>query len=34
LKLVSRSADSRDYRRVEQAPPPEARALMRAVSGA
>lgn len=31
LKLVSRSADSRDYRRVEQAPPPEARALISAV---
>lgn len=28
LRLVSRTADARDYRRVEQAPPPEARALI------
>lgn len=28
LRLVHRTEDSRDYRRVEQAPPPEARALI------
>lgn len=31
LRLVSRTPDARDYRRVEQAPPPEARELIRAV---
>lgn len=31
LRLVSRTEDSRDYRRVEQAPPPEARELIRLV---
>lgn len=30
-KLISRSQDSRDYCRVEQAPPPDARALIHAV---
>jgi hypothetical protein len=30
LRLIHRSADSRDYRRIEQAPPPEAAALIRA----
>jgi hypothetical protein len=31
MKLISRTEDSRDYRRVEQSPPPEARALIKAV---
>lgn len=30
LRLIHRSPDSRDYRRIEQAPPPEAAALIRA----
>jgi hypothetical protein len=29
LKLVTRTADGRDYRRIEQPPPPEARELIR-----
>ncbi len=32
MKLVSRQPDGSDYRRIEQAPPPEAVALIRAVS--
>jgi hypothetical protein len=32
MKLISRTADSRDYRRIEQAPPATARALIRAVT--
>ncbi len=32
-KMISRSDDGRDYRRVEQAPPPDAQALIRAVRG-
>jgi hypothetical protein len=31
MKLVSRSLDGHDYRRVEVAPPPDARALIRAL---
>lgn len=31
LKLISRSADGRAYQRIEQAPPPDARALITAV---
>jgi hypothetical protein len=30
MKLISRTAEGRDYRRVEQAPPVDARALIRA----
>ena len=32
MKLISRTADSRDYRRIGQAPPATARALIRAVA--
>ncbi|KIN62425.1 DUF2087 domain containing protein [Sulfitobacter noctilucicola] len=32
MKLVSRNPDGSDYRRIEQAPPPDALALIRAVS--
>lgn len=31
MKLVSRSPDGRDYRRIAQEPPPEARALLRSL---
>ncbi len=34
LKLVSRTPDGRDYRRIEQAPPPEAREVIRLVTRA
>lgn len=33
-RMISRTEDGREYRRVEQAPEPEARALIRAVLGA
>lgn len=33
LGLLARTPDGREYRRVEQAPPPEARALIRHLSG-